>query len=79
MKIEELIDRLIEIQNKYNVSLNVSLMQEGEFLISNSNKYGFQEIDKVPIQLESRIKDIAVSTNKQGNLDRIILIGKELE
>lgn len=69
MKLADLIDRLLEIQNKYDCdSVKTSIMQEKDFGITK----------KKIVQIESQVKDVAVSIGKDG-FKKIVIIGNEID
>ena len=69
MKFADLIDKILEIQNKYDCdNVDLSVMQEHEVEIN-----GFTQ----EMQFESQVRDVAVVRGNDG-VSRIVFIGKEL-
>ncbi len=67
MRLADLIDRLIEIQNKYDCDdVGVSIMSE-------------HEVDLQTTQFSSKVRDTAVSVGKDDVVGGIIIIGQELD
>lgn len=70
MKLADLIDRLIEIQNSYDCSdVDVEIMQEHMVEIN-----GFEQ----EVQFQSKIRDVAVACGNH-TVSRIVFVGQELD
>lgn len=68
MRFADFIDKLIEIQNKYDCDdVNVSIMTEIDI-----------DLQTPVFQVQHRVTDIAASVGKNG-CSRIIIIGQELD
>ena len=70
MKLPELIQRLMELQDEYEDinEVDITLMQEAEIDLG----CGY-------LQLESNLQDLAICVGKDKKANRIILIGQEVE
>lgn len=70
IRLADFIDRLLEIQNKYDCDdVYVDMMQEHCVDIN-----GFEK----EVQFNSKVKDVAVSCGK-NTVNKIIIIGQEID